>query len=103
MPYLKLFYFRSGFNCYLRLWTYYGKPGNDSFAVLFLDLSTPTGGTLKINFSTEKMNYLVCLRYFGLVTVAHMMCHRYYCVLDFFQVVVKVGVQSVINLNERIF
>ena len=65
LPYLKLSYFRSGFNCYLRLWTYSGKPGYDIIAVLFLDLSTPTGGTLKINFSTEKMNYLVCFRYFG--------------------------------------
>ena len=49
------------------------------------------------------MNYLVYFRFFGMVTAAHVMCHRYHGVLDFFQVVVKVSSRSVNNLNERIF
>ena len=60
----KLFYFRSWSNCYLHLLAYYVKTGNDSIASLFLDLSPPTGGTLKINFYSENMNYLVFFRTF---------------------------------------
>ena len=38
-----------------------------------------------------------------LVTLVHRICHRYYRALDFFQVVVKVGIQSINDLNERVF
>ena len=99
----KLFYFRSWSNCYLHLLAYYVKPGNDTIALLFLDLSPPTGGTLKINFYSENINYLVFFRAFVLVTLVHRIFHRCYHALDFFQVVVKVGIQSINDLNERVF